>query len=212
MTSIDKQIEDYGIVPVAVINDAKDALPLADAVSRGGLPCLEVTFRTAAAEESIRRIVRERPNILVGAGTVITMDYAQRAVAAGAKFIVAPGFDAEVVDYCIEQGVPVYPGCSSASEVTWAYKRGLRVVKFFPCGTLGGLPAIHALAAPFVGMRFMPTGGISASNVSDYLTDPRVIACGGTWMAKADDIAEGSFDAITAKVAEAVSIVKAARA
>lgn len=208
MSSMDDRLEALGIVPVAVIEDSKDAVPLAQALMDGGLPCVEVTFRTAAAAASIKLISDAFPEMLVGAGTVLSVEQARRALEAGARFIVAPGFDAELVDFCIEQNVPVYPGCATATEVTQAYKRGLRVVKFFPCDTLGGLAAIKALAAPFAGMRFMPSGGISADNVSAYLTCDRVLACGGSWIVPAALVHAGMFDTITESVREAVSLVE----
>lgn len=212
MAGMDDKLGAFGIVPVAVIDDSKDAVSLAQALIEGGLPCVEVTFRTSAAAASIKLISDAFPEMLVGAGTVLSVEQAHSALEAGARFIVAPGFDEELVDYCLEQGVPVYPGCATASEITQAYKRGLRVVKFFPCGQLGGLATIKALAAPFVGMRFMPTGGINVDNVGTYLASDKVLACGGSWMLPAQLVREGKFDRITELVREAVSLVSAARA
>ena len=203
-----KQIESFGVVPVVVLNDAKDAAPLAKALCEGGLPCAEVTFRTEAAEESIRIMATEFPEMVIGAGTVLTINQVDRAVGAGAKFIVSPGFDPEIVDYCISKNIPVLPGCITPSEVTQAVKRGLEVVKFFPAEQFGGVATIKALAAPFTSVRFMPTGGISAKNLADYLGFKKIIACGGSWMVKGDMVAAGEFDKIKEMTAEAVALVK----
>lgn len=211
MTGVGERISELGIIPVAVIHDAANAIPLADALIAGGLPCVEVTFRTDAAEDSIRMITESRSEVLVGAGTVLSVDQARRAVDAGAQFVVAPGFDAEVVDYCMGRDVTVCPGCATASEITQAYKRGLRVVKFFPCGELGGLQAIKTLAAPFSGMRFMPTGGINVGNVAEYLADEKIVACGGSWLAPAQLISDGAFEEIEGRVRAAIELVKATR-
>ena len=211
MSEMLKQIESFGVVPVVVLNDAKDAAPLAKALCEGGLPCAEVTFRTEAAEESIRIMATEFPEMVIGAGTVLTIDQVDRAVGAGAKFIVSPGFDPEIVDYCISKNIPVLPGCITPSEVTQAVKRGLEVVKFFPAEQFGGVATIKALAAPFTSVRFMPTGGISAKNLADYLGFKKIIACGGSWMVKGDMIAAGEFDKIKEMTAEAVALVKEIR-
>ena len=208
MSEMLKTIEGFGVVPVVVLNDAKDAAPLAKALCEGGLPCAEVTFRTEAAEESIRIMATEFPEMVIGAGTVLTIDQVDRAVAAGAKFIVSPGFDPEIVDYCISKGIVVLPGCITPSEVTQAVKRGLEVVKFFPAEQFGGVATIKALAAPFTSVRFMPTGGISAKNLADYLGFKKIIACGGSWMVKGDMVAAGEFDKIKEMTAEAVALVK----
>lgn len=203
---IEKKIEELGIIPVVVLQDAKDAKPLAQALCDGGLPCAEVTFRTEAAEESIRIMTEAFPQMLVGAGTVLTTAQVDAAVAAGAKFIVSPGFDPEIVDYCLEKQIPVFPGCITPSEIAQAVKRGLRVVKFFPAEQFGGVAAIKALSAPYVGLKFMPTGGVSASNLKDYFGCKSVIACGGSWMVKGDLIAAGKFDEIRQMTAEAVKL------
>ena len=167
---IAEKFQKIGVVPVVVLEDVKDAVPLAKALVEGGLPCAEVTFRTEAAEESIRLMAEQFPDMLVGAGTVLTKEQVDAAAAAGAKFIVSPGFDPEIVDYCLEKEIPVYPGCVSPSEVAQAVKRGLKVVKFFPAEPAGGLPMIKAMAAPYVGLKFMPTGGINAKNLEEYLS------------------------------------------
>lgn len=203
---MEKKIEELGIVPVVVLQDVKDAKPLAQALCDGGLPCAEVTFRTEAAEESIRIMTEAFPQMLVGAGTVLTTAQVDAAVAAGAKFIVSPGFDPEIVDYCLEKQIPVFPGCITPSEIAQAVKRGLRVVKFFPAEQFGGVATIKALSAPYVGLKFMPTGGVSASNLNDYFGCKSVIACGGSWMVKGDLIAAGKFDEIRQMTAEAVKL------
>ena len=204
MNEVLEKIQKIGIVPVVVLDDAKDAAPLAKALCEGGLPCAEVTFRTAAAEESIRIMAKEFPEMLVGAGTVLTIDQVKRAVKAGAKFIVSPGFDPEIVDYCLENNIPVLPGCITPSEVAQAVKRGLKVVKFFPAEQAGGLAMIKAMSAPYVNMKFMPTGGINADNLTSYLDFKKIIACGGSWMVKKDLVAAGKFDEITKLTRQAV--------
>lgn len=209
--SIAETIQNMGVVPVVVLEDTKDAAPLAKALTEGGLPCAEVTFRTEAAEESIRIMAEQFPQMLVGAGTVLTTDQVDRAVAAGAKFIVSPGFDPEIVDYCLKKKIPVFPGCITPSEVTQAVKRGLEVVKFFPAEQFGGVATIKALAAPFTGVKFMPTGGVNAKNLESYLSFPRIIACGGSWMVSGALVKEGKFDEITELTREAVSLVKQIR-
>ena len=204
-----EQIRLTGIVPVVVLDDAKDAEPLAEALIRGGLPCAEVTFRTAAAEESIRRIAAKFPDILVGAGTVLTTEQVDRAVGAGAKFIVSPGLNPVTVKYCQEKGIPVFPGVLTPSEIEQALSLGLKVVKFFPSEPSGGLKMIQAMAAAYVGLKFMPTGGINAKNVGEYLADDKhILACGGSWMVKKDLIAAGEFGKIEEMTREAAALVK----
>lgn len=211
MEKMQKQLQKFGVVPVVVLNDAKDALPLAKALVEGGLPCAEVTFRTEAAEESIRQMAAEYPRMLVGAGTVLTTEQVDRAVNAGAKFIVSPGFDPEVVDYCLSKEIPIFPGCVTPSEVAQAVKRGLKVVKFFPAEQFGGVATIKALAAPYTMVRFMPTGGVSAKNLKEYLSCDKIIACGGSWMVKGDMIKAGEFDKICEMTKEAVALAKEIR-
>lgn len=208
---MNEQLGAYGVVPVVVLNDVKDALPLAKALVEGGLACAEVTFRTAAAEESIRVMSEAYPEMLVGAGTVLTTEQVDRALNAGAKFIVSPGFDPEIVDYCLEKQVPVYPGTVTPSEVAQAVKRGLSICKFFPAEQFGGLSTIKALAAPYTMVKFMPTGGVNLKNLREYLSSDKIAACGGTWMVKADLIKEGKFDEIKQITAEAAAIVKEVR-
>ena len=169
MQIVQEKIVEWGIVPVVVLHNANYAKPLAKALIDGGLPCAEVTFRTAAAAESIAIIAKAFPEMMVGAGTVLTVEQVQKAVSAGARFIVSPGFDAEIVDYCLNNCIPVFPGCVTPSEVMQASKRDLKTVKFFPAEQFGGVATIKALATPFVGMKFMPTGGVNAENLPDYL-------------------------------------------
>ena len=209
---ITEKIEKLGVVPVVVLNDAKDAKPLAKALCEGGLPCAEVTFRTAAAKDAIKIMTDEYPEMIVGAGTVLTIDQVDEAVAAGAKFIVSPGFDPEIVDYCLEKEIPVFPGCVTASEIAQAVKRGLKVVKFFPAETSGGIKAIKALSAPYCNTRFMLTGGINAENLKDYLSNDCIIACGGSWMVKGAFVESGEFDKIKKMTREAVELVNTIRA
>lgn len=204
MNEVLEKIQKMGIVPVVVLNDTKDAKPLAKALCEGGLPCAEVTFRTEAAEESIRIMSREFPDMLIGAGTVLTTEQADRAVEAGARFIVSPGLNSRVVRHCIEKGVPVTPGTANPSDVEQAIEMGLEVVKFFPAEAAGGLDMIKSMAAPYTKMRFMPTGGINASNVNSYLAFSKILACGGSWMVKGDLIEAGKFDEIARLTREAV--------
>lgn len=207
MNTAAEQFAKYGVIPVVVLNDAKDAAPLAHALCEGGLPCAEVTFRTDAAEESIRIMSETYPQMLVGAGTVLTIDQVDRAVSAGAKFIVSPGFDPEVVDYCISRNISVFPGCITPSEVAQAVKRGLNTVKFFPAEQAGGVAMIKAMAAPYTKVKFMPTGGINARNLKEYLSCDKIFACGGSWMVKGDMVRAGEFDKIKAMTKEAVDLV-----
>ena len=190
------KISAIGIVPVIKLKDENNAVPLCRALMRGGLPCAEITFRTDAAEESIRRVAKELPEVLVGAGTVLTTEQADRAMAAGAKFIVTPGFNPEVVGHCVEKGYPVFPGCPTTSDVEQAIKFGLKVVKFFPAEAMGGLATIKAMSAPYGGVKFMPTGGVNEDNLNTYLGFDKIIACGGSWMAKDALIDAGEFDKI----------------
>ena len=211
MNPVLEQIQKTGIIPVVVLDDAKDAEPLAKALCEGGLPCAEVTFRTEAAEECIRIMSEKFPEMLVGAGTVLTTEQVDRAVAAGAKFIVSPGLNPRIVKYCVEKGIVITPGCANASDMEQALENGLEVVKFFPAEPAGGLNMIKALAAPYVGLKFMPTGGISPKNVRDYLAYDRIIACGGSWMVKNELVKAGDFAAITELAKECVQIVKESR-
>ncbi len=195
------------IVPVLVIEDALDAAPLAGALTTGGLPIAEVTFRTAAAGEALRRMTGENPDILVGAGTVLTPTQAAEAVDAGAKFIVAPGFGPAIVDWCLDCGVPVFPGVCTPTEVEMALARGLTTLKFFPAEPAGGIAYLEAIAAPYGMVEFIPTGGINAANIGPYLAFRKVVACGGSWMAPAKWIAGKQFDRIRDETRAAVAAV-----
>ena len=192
-----------GIVPVVVLDDVKDAVPVAQALLMGGIDVMEITFRTAAAADSIKAVSESCPNMLVGAGTVITLDQCKKAVECGAKFIVSPGFDPEVVKWCVESGVTVTPGCVTPTEIMAAMKLGLNVVKFFPANVYGGLSAMKGLSGPFGGIKFIPTGGVNAQNVGEYISAPFIHAVGGSWVCPRADIAAGNFDKITALCAEA---------
>ena len=204
MLPILETISKIGIVPVVKLDDAKDAAPLADALCKGGLPCAEVTFRTAAASEAISIMTKAHPDMVVGAGTVLTTDQVDQAVEAGAKFIVSPGLNPKVVKYCVDKNIPITPGTNSPSEIETAIEFGLEVVKFFPAEQSGGIAKIKAMAAPYVNMKFMPTGGINAKNLISYLDFPKVIACGGSWMVPGDLIANGEFDKVEELTREAV--------
>lgn len=204
--SIYDEIAKLKIVPVVALDDEKDAIALADALIEGGLPVAEITFRTAAAEGSIRAIAQARPEMLVGAGTITNMDQAKRAVAAGAKFLVTPGFSDEITAYAVEQNVPIFPGVCTPTEIMMTLKYNLPVVKFFPAAQYGGLATIKALNGPFPALKFMPTGGISAANAKEYLAYPNIVACGGSWMVKKDLITAGKFDEIRRLAAEAVTL------
>lgn len=203
-----KKVEELKIVPVVKLDRAEDAKPLAKALCAGGLPVAEVTFRTDAAEEAIRVMRKEFPEMLVGAGTVTNLDQAKRAVEAGALFIVSPGLNRAVVTYALEQGIAVFPGTCTPTEVMAAMEYGIPVVKFFPAKQYGGLDTIKALAAPFPSMRFMPTGGISVDNMKEYLAFDKIVACGGSWMVKDTYIKAGEFDKIRTLTEEAVRLVK----
>ena len=208
MKSIEERFAELKVVPVVVLNNVKDAAPLAKALVEGGLPCAEVTFRTDAAAESIRIMTEAYPDMLVGAGTGLTTEQVDRAVEAGAKFIVSPGFDPEIVDYCIEKNIPVFPGCISPSEVAQAVKRGLKVVKFFPAEQAGGLTMIKAMAAPYNMLKFMPTGGINTKNLKEYLACDKILCCGGSWMVKGDMVEAGEFDKIQKLTEEAKALAE----
>ena len=207
MQAILKQIEKIGVLPVIKIEDAKNAVPLAKAIVDGGLPAAEVTFRTAAAEDSIRAITEAYPDILVGAGTVLTVEQARSAISAGAKFIVAPGLNPTVVDFCLEQGILMMPGIATPTELEAAMSKNLKVVKFFPAEAIGGLKYLKSMSAPYGGIKFIPTGGINAGNILDYLEFEKVLSCGGSWMVKTDMIANQEFGKITKLVAEAVALI-----
>lgn len=208
MKEIADKIHEYGVVPVVVINDAKDAGTLADVLCEEGLPCAEVTFRTDAAKDAIRIMADAHPEMLVGAGTVLTVEQVEQAIAAGAQFIVSPGFDPEIVDYCISKNIAVFPGCVTPSEAAQAVKRGMKVVKFFPAQQFGGVSTVKALAAPYTMLKFMPTGGVNMENLESYLNCDKVIACGGSWMVKSELIESGQFDKIRQMTRQTVERVE----
>ncbi len=206
-----ERLRNAGVVPVVVLERAEDAVPAARAMLAGGVDVMEITFRTAAAAEAIRNVAAECPEMLVGAGTVLTVEQCEKAVALGAKFIVSPGFDAEIVDWCVERSVAVAPGCVTPTEIMAALKRGLSVVKFFPAGIYGGLKAMKALAAPFGQVKFIPTGGVSADNLAEYAAAPFVHAVGGSWLCPKADVAAGNFARIAELCAQSRRIVDDAR-
>ncbi|MCB6609614.1 bifunctional 4-hydroxy-2-oxoglutarate aldolase/2-dehydro-3-deoxy-phosphogluconate aldolase [[Clostridium] symbiosum] len=208
MSNVMELIKEKRIVPVVKLDHVEDALPLAKALIDGGLPVAEITFRTDAAEESIRVIRNTYPEMLCGAGTVVNIDQAERAVAAGAAFIVSPGFTKEVVEFAVRKNIPVLPGCCTPTEIIDAMNYGLKVVKFFPAKQYGGLDTIKALAAPFPGIRFMPTGGINTGNLREFLDNDKIYACGGSWMVADSLIKEKRFDEITRLTKEAVELAK----
>ena len=200
-----------GIVPVIALDDAKDAEPLAEALIEGGLPAAEVTFRTAAAEESIKIMSEKFPELVVGAGTVLTPEQADRAMNAGAKFIVSPGLNPKVVKHCLDKGYPIVPGTSNPSDVEVAIELGLDVVKFFPAEAAGGLAMIKAMCAAYTNVRIMPTGGINAKNIGDYLACDKIFCCGGSWMVKGELVSAGKFDEIEKMTRDAADMVKRIR-
>ena len=193
-----------GLVPVIKVNRAEDAVPLCRALAEGGLPVAEITFRTDAAEEAIRRVHDELPEVILGAGTVLTTEQVDRAVAAGASYIVSPGINPQVVRHCQEKGVPVLPGCANPTDIETALSLGLETVKFFPAEALGGLKMIKALAGPYPNVRFVPTGGVNEKNLVEYLSFPKIAACGGSWMAPDDAIAAQDWPRICALASAAV--------
>ncbi|AEB06696.1 2-dehydro-3-deoxyphosphogluconate aldolase/4-hydroxy-2-oxoglutarate aldolase [Coriobacterium glomerans PW2] len=206
-----KDLEALGIVPVIVLENERSAAPMADALMAAGMAAAEVTFRTDAAAASIRAMREAQPEMIVGAGTVISVEQVDAAVASGAAFIVAPNLDVEVVKACIERNVPVLPGAVTPTEVGAARKLGLTVTKFFPAAQYGGLATIRALSAPFTGHRFIPTGGVSMGNIKEYLAAPEVIACGGTWMVAPELIGAGDFAQVTERAAEAMAALRSVR-
>jgi len=208
MNLIFEKLEQMRIVPVIVINDVSKAAPLAKALCDGGLPCAEVTFRTAGAADAIRAMTQAAPEMLVGAGTVLTPAQADEAIAAGAKFIVAPGLNPDVVRHCQEKNVPMLPGICTPSEIEQGLSLGLSVLKFFPAEAAGGANMLKALSAPYNKVKFMPTGGLTPANLSSYLSIKSVLACGGSWMVKDELINAGDFDKITELTKEAVALAK----
>ena len=207
MAEIHDRIRETGIVPVIKIDSTDQAKPLALALIAGGIPIAEVTFRTAAGEESIRIIRKEVPDMLVGAGTITNVAMATQAIDAGAQFIVSPGYSDDVVSYCQAQNIPVYPGVNNPSQIQQALDRGLTVVKFFPAEASGGIDMLDALSGPFPSIKFMPTGGINITNLGNYIRKPYIVACGGSWMVKSDLINQGKWEEITRLSKEAISVV-----
>lgn len=204
-----ERIGKCGVVPVVVLNRAADAIPTAEAMLRGGIDVMEITFRTAAAPDAIKAVSEKCPDMLVGAGTVVTLEQCKRAVECGAKFIVAPGFDESVVRWCVENGVAVCPGCVTPTEIMAAMRYGLKIVKFFPANVYGGLTGMKALSAPFGGVQFIPTGGVGAANLKEYHSAPFVFAVGGSWVCPKKEIEAGNFEAVEALCREARNTVDA---
>lgn len=213
MNELQKKISQIGIVPVIKLNNpTRDAKPLADALCAGGVPVAEITFRAAGAADAIRIMAESHPEMLVGAGTVLTTQQVDQAIAAGATFIVTPGLDIEIVKYCQEKGIAIFPGCTTPTDYHAAYKLGLEVLKFFPAEQSGGLDKIKAMAAPFPMFKIMPTGGIGLKNLATYVANPVICACGGSYMVTADLIEGGKWNEITELCKKSVQIVKEARA
>jgi 2-dehydro-3-deoxyphosphogluconate aldolase/(4S)-4-hydroxy-2-oxoglutarate aldolase len=206
-----ERLGELALIPVVKIEDAQDSIELGNALINAGLPCAEITFRTDAAEAAIQSLTSTFPDMLVGAGTVLTIDQAKKAVGAGAQFIVAPGFSPRIVDWCLEHKVAVTPGVATPTEIEMALDKGLNIVKFFPAEAIGGIATLKAIAAPYSGVKFIPTGGINPTNLADYLVLPMVHACGGSWMVQANLITNREFDKITSITQDAVSIVQQQR-
>ncbi len=202
-----EQLREFRIIPVVSIPRLEQAEPLAESLLAGGLPCAEITFRTAAAAESMTQIRARHPDILLGAGTVLTVDQAETAINAGAQFIVSPGTNPSVIDHCLSNGVAIFPGVCTPTEIEMALAKGLDVMKFFPAEPMGGVGYLQAICAPYRHVRFIPTGGIDATNLGRYLALSQVIACGGSWMVKPDLLNAGEFDRLTQLVRDAVALV-----
>lgn len=207
MKTLFEKIKDYGLVPVIKIDDITKAVPLAKALTGGGLPVAEVTFRTPCAAQAIAEMAKACPDMLIGAGTVLTTDQADEAVKAGAKFVVSPGLNPAVVSHCVEHGIPIIPGCANPSDIETAIGFGLDTVKFFPAENAGGLPMLKAMSAPYGNIKFMPTGGINEENLLKYLAFDKIIACGGSFMVPTDLLEAGEFDKIEELVRSAVNLV-----
>ena len=211
MENLIKEISAAGVVPVVKLDNAASAVKLAKALRKGGLNCAEITFRTDAAEETIKQIAEKYPDMLIAAGTVLTAEQADKAMAAGAKFIVSPGLNPDVVRHCKNKGYPIIPGVCTPGEVEKALSLGLKYLKFFPAEAAGGVKMIKAMAAPYTMIRFMPTGGINTANLADYLSCKAVFACGGSWMVPSDKINSGYFAEIEKMTADAVTLLKEIR-
>ena len=203
-----EKFKEFKIIPVTTINNLNDAIPLGKALIEAGLPVIEVTFRTETAAESIKKLTKDLPNLFVGAGTVLKIEQVKKAVNAGAQFIVTPGFNPKVVDYCVEQKIPIIPGVNTPTMVEWALERGVKVVKIFPADLSGGPKMLKSLAGPYPDMKFMPTGGINNDSLNKYLELPNVIACGGSWIVRKDLISEGKFEEIKKLTKDALSLIK----
>jgi len=210
-TTVTQQIEQLGVFPIIVIEDATDATRLGETLLSAGLPCAEVTFRTEAAEEAIRILAEGFPDLLVGAGTVLSVEQAQKAIDAGAKFLLSPGFNPSVVDFCLSQDVEIYPGICTPTEIEAAMAKGLRVLKFFPAGSMGGVRYLQAVSAPLSMVRYIPTGGVNLQNLPDYLNFDKVLACAGTWIVKKQWLKDKDFDRIRKEAEKAVAVVKKVR-
>jgi 2-dehydro-3-deoxyphosphogluconate aldolase/(4S)-4-hydroxy-2-oxoglutarate aldolase len=211
VTDLLQELGRLGVVPVVKVERVEDAVALGEALLAGRLPCAEITFRTAAAEEAIHRMSTTLPEMMVGAGTVLTVGQADRAVDAGAQFIVSPGFNRKVVQWCLEKPIPIIPGVATPTEIDMALEEGLSVLKFFPAEALGGVRTLKAIAAPYGRVKFIPTGGINQGNLADYLAQPSVHCCGGSWLVEADLISAGKFDEITQLTRDALSTVRTVR-
>ncbi len=196
------------VVPVVVLDKVEDAIPTAKAMAAGGVDTMEITFRTACAPECIKAVADNCPDVLVGAGTIVNLDQCKLAIEMGAKFIVSPGFSDEIVGYCVANGIPVAPGCVTPTEIMAALKHGLKMVKFFPANVYGGLNAMKNLSAPFVGLKFLPTGGVNAANIKEYIDAPFIHAVGGSWVCPKAEIAAGNWDKITSLCLEARKAAK----
>jgi 2-dehydro-3-deoxyphosphogluconate aldolase/(4S)-4-hydroxy-2-oxoglutarate aldolase len=206
MDKVSERIHNTGLVPVVVIDDASRAVDTSYALMKGGVDVMEITMRTEAGMEAIRLVSEENPEMLVGAGTVLTMEQCKKAIENGAKFIVSPGYDPEIVDYCIENDILICPGCVTPTEITAAIKKGIKVLKFFPANIYGGLKAMKALAGPFQGIKFIPTGGVGLNNLSEFI-HPTIFAVGGGWLCSREAINNGDFDAITEACSKSVDIL-----
>jgi 2-dehydro-3-deoxyphosphogluconate aldolase/(4S)-4-hydroxy-2-oxoglutarate aldolase len=206
--NIFEEIEKLKLVPVAIIENSKDAVPLGQALVKAELPLIEVTFRTDAAEMSIQNLTREMPNLLVGAGTVLKIDHIKKAVKAGAKFMVTPGFNPVIVDFCVKKKIPIIPGLNTPSMIEWGLDRGLNAFKFFPADLSGGTKMLELLMGPYPEAKFMPTGGINYDTLIKYLKLKNVMACGGSWIVKKELISSGKFEEITKLTKDAVSLIK----
>ena len=212
MNELQQKVSAVGVVPVIKLtNPQRDAAPLADALCAGGVPIAEITFRAAGADEAMRIMLERHPEMLVGAGTVLTTEQVDKTIAAGGPFVVTPGFDPEIVQYCLDKGITCFPGCTTPTDYHSAYQMGLEVLKFFPAEQSGGLAKIKAMAAPFPMFKVMPTGGISLKNLAEYSACPVIAACGGSYMCPDKLIAEGKWDEITELCRKSVEIVKEAR-